>query len=90
MKDPTRELLKDYYYALYDAQSMWLSEYCCSSKERNDRETEDREAMKDYIDNLRYLDETFIEEIFIPWNMYDEIQIGRSADELEREDGFWY
>ena len=90
MKDPTRELLKDYYYTLRDAQSMWLSEYCCSSKERDDRKAEDIKDMKDYIDNLRHLDETFIEEIFIPWNIYDEIQIGRSADELEREDGFWY
>jgi len=90
MKDPTRELLKSYYYMLCYAQSMWISEYCCSSKERNDRKAEDIEAIKNYIDNLRHLDDTFIEEVFIPWNIYDKIQIGRSADELEREDGFWY
>ena len=43
------ELINMYEDALVEAQTIWLSNYCCSSKEAELRRTEDAEKMKEFI-----------------------------------------
>ena len=43
IKDEIIELFED---VLYDAQSSWLSEYCCSAKERTLRVANDEETLQ--------------------------------------------
>ena len=43
------ELIDMYEDALKEAQSLWLSDYCCSRKEAETRQKEDEEKMKEFI-----------------------------------------
>ena len=43
------ELINLYTDAVEEAQSMWLSNYCCSRKEAEAREKEDEEKIKEFI-----------------------------------------
>lgn len=40
------EIIEQFEYILYDSQSMWLSEYCCSAKERRQRIADDEEMLQ--------------------------------------------
>ena len=40
------EIIEQFESILYEAQSMWLSEYCCSAKEENQRVTDDEEMLQ--------------------------------------------
>lgn len=57
--DVIKELYDLYKYALEDASSMWLSEYCCSSQEEEQRNKEDEEALAYMIELLRQIDKDF-------------------------------
>ena len=58
MQNNVRQELYDLYkYALEDASSMWLSEYCCSAKERKNREKADEEDLKHFEELLQKLRE---------------------------------
>ena len=37
------EIIEQFESILYEAQSMWLSEYCCSAKEQRQRIADDEE-----------------------------------------------
>lgn len=43
------ELINMYEDALMEAQSLWLSNYCCSREEAEKRRLEDSENMKNFI-----------------------------------------
>ena len=43
IKDKIIEQFED---ILYDSQSMWLSEYCCSAKEQRERIADDEEMLQ--------------------------------------------
>lgn len=53
--DVVKELYDLYKYALEDASSMWLSEYCCSAKERENRKKSDEEDLKYFKELLQKL-----------------------------------
>jgi hypothetical protein len=55
--DLTKELYDLYKYALEDASSMWLSEYCCSAKEEENRRKSDEEDLKYFKELLQKLRE---------------------------------
>jgi hypothetical protein len=56
MQNDVRQELYDLYkYALEDASSMWLSEYCCSVKEEEDRKKSDEEDLKYFKELLQKL-----------------------------------
>ena len=58
MQNDVRQELYDLYkYALEDASSMWLSEYCCTVKERENREKADEEDLKHFEELLQKLRE---------------------------------
>lgn len=40
------EIIEQFESILYEAQSMWLSEYCCSVKEQKQRVTDDEEMLQ--------------------------------------------
>ena len=40
------EIIEQFESILYEAQSMLLSEYCCSAKEENQRVTDDEEMLQ--------------------------------------------
>ena len=40
------EIIEQFESILYEAQSMWLSEYCCSVKEQKQRVTDDEEILQ--------------------------------------------
>ena len=40
------EIIEQFEYILYDSQSMWLSEYCCSTKEQKERIADDEEMLQ--------------------------------------------
>ena len=40
------EIIEQFEYILYDSQSMWLSEYCCSGKEERQRIADDKEMLQ--------------------------------------------
>lgn len=40
------EIIEQFEYILYDSQSMWLSEYCCSAKEQRERIADDEEMLQ--------------------------------------------
>lgn len=42
------ELINMYEYALTEAQTLWLSNYCCSREEAELRRAEDTEKMKEF------------------------------------------
>lgn len=46
------ELINEFKFQLYDAQSLWLSEYCCSTKEREQRIKDDKETLYHFINLL--------------------------------------
>ena len=48
-----KELLELYKEAIYDAQSMWLSEYCYTKEEEDNRIKEDKE-MIEYFERILY------------------------------------
>lgn len=43
------ELINMYEDALQEAQTLWLSDYCCSCEEADKRRKEDEEKMKEFI-----------------------------------------
>jgi hypothetical protein len=53
--DIKQELYDLYKYALEDASSMWLSEYCCSAKEGENRRKSDEEDLKYFKELLQKL-----------------------------------
>ena len=44
------ELINMYEYAVEEAQSLWLSDYCCSREETELRKAEDAVRIKEFID----------------------------------------
>ena len=40
------EIIEQFEFVLYDAQSMWLSEFCCSAKEQRQRIADDEEMLQ--------------------------------------------
>ena len=40
------EIIEQFKFLLYDSQSMWLSEYCCSAKEQKQRIADDEEMLQ--------------------------------------------
>lgn len=40
------EIIEQFESILYEAQSMWLSEYCCSAKEQKQRIADDEEMLQ--------------------------------------------
>ena len=40
------EIIEQFESILYETQSMWLSEYCCSAKEQEQRVTDDKEELQ--------------------------------------------
>lgn len=46
------ELINEFKFQLYDAQSLWLSEYYCSTKEREQRIKDDKETLYHFINLL--------------------------------------
>lgn len=54
-----------YKYALNDATDMWLSEYCCSKKEKENRYKEDKEDLE-YFKGL-------LKEINSEWEAVEDI-----------------
>ena len=40
------EIIEQFESILYEAQSMWLSEYCCSAKEQRQRIADDEEMLQ--------------------------------------------
>lgn len=40
------EIIEQFESILYEAQSMWLSEYCCSAKEEDQRIADDKEMLQ--------------------------------------------
>ena len=40
------EIIEQFESILYDSQSMWLSEYCCSAKEQRQRIADDEEMLQ--------------------------------------------
>ena len=51
-----KELINLYTDAIEDAQSMWLSDYCCSTKEAEERRKEDEEKIKEFINICKRLE----------------------------------
>lgn len=43
------EIIELYKEAIDDAQSMWLSEYCCTKEEEDNRIKEDKESIEHFI-----------------------------------------
>ena len=43
------ELINMYEYALIEAQTLWLSDYCCSCEEAELRRAEDAVKLKEFI-----------------------------------------
>lgn len=48
-------LIDKYIDAIEDAQSMWLSNYCCSSKEAEERKKEDEENIQEFLDAIEVI-----------------------------------
>lgn len=46
------ELINEFKFQLYDAQSLWLSEYCCSAKEKERRIKDDEKTLCYFINLL--------------------------------------
>jgi hypothetical protein len=46
------KLIDEFKFQLYDAQSLWLSDYCCSEKEREQRIKDDEETLNYFINLL--------------------------------------
>lgn len=40
------KIIEQFEDILYDSQSMWLSEYCCSAKEQRERIADDEEMLQ--------------------------------------------
>lgn len=40
------KIIEQFEFILYDSQSMWLSEYCCSAKEQRQRVADDEEMLQ--------------------------------------------
>ena len=40
------EIIEQFESILYEAQSMWLSEFCCSAEEEDQRVTDDEEMLQ--------------------------------------------
>ena len=58
MQNDVRQELYDLYkYALEDASAMWLSEYCCTAKEEENRKKSDEEDLKYFKELLQKLRE---------------------------------
>ena len=51
------ELINLYTDAIEDAQSMWLSDYCCSPEEAEERKKEDEEKIKEFINICKRLED---------------------------------
>ena len=45
-------LIDKYIDAVEDAQSMWLSDYCYSSEEAEERKKEDEEKIQEFLDAI--------------------------------------
>lgn len=48
----TTKLIHMFDEALYDAQSLWLSDYCCSKEEEQKRITEDEKYHDEFLSLL--------------------------------------
>ena len=46
METIKNEIIELFEFLLYDSQSMWLSEYCCSAKEQRQRIADDEEMLQ--------------------------------------------
>lgn len=51
------ELINLYTDAIEDAHSMWMSNYCCSREEAKEREEEDKEKIKKFINICKRLED---------------------------------
>lgn len=56
------EIYDAYKGCLEDASSMWKSEYCCSAKEKERRDIEDKEDLKYFASLLQKIDNNFHRE----------------------------
>lgn len=46
------KLINEFKFQLYDAQSLWLSDYCCSAEEKEQRIKDDEETLNYFINLL--------------------------------------
>lgn len=51
-----KELIDLYTDAIEEAHSMWMSNYCCSQEEAKEREEEDKEKIKEFINICKRLE----------------------------------
>lgn len=51
------ELINLYIDAIDEAHSMWMSDYCCSQEEAKEREEEDKEKIKEFINICKRLED---------------------------------
>lgn len=51
------ELTNLYIDAIEEAHSMWMSNYCCSQEEAKEREEEDKEKIKEFINICKRLED---------------------------------
>jgi hypothetical protein len=51
----TSELIHMFDEALYEAQSLWLSDYCCSNEEERERIAEDEKIHHEFLSLLTAL-----------------------------------
>ena len=54
-QEMTSELIHMFDEALYEAQSLWLSDYCCSKEEEKERIFEDEEKHDEFLSLLTAL-----------------------------------
>ena len=54
--DVLNQIYDEYKNILEDASSMWKSEYCYSQEEENQRDNEDKEALKYFEELLQNID----------------------------------
>lgn len=52
-----KELIDLYIDAIEEAHSMWMSNYCCSREEAKEREEEDKEKIKEFINICKRLED---------------------------------
>ena len=48
----TAKLIHMFDEVLYDSQSMWLSDYCCSDEEKEERKSEDEQYRDEFLSLL--------------------------------------
>lgn len=51
------KIISEYKNLLEDARDMWLSEYCCSARERDKRVEEDEMVLANFIELVNMLKE---------------------------------